>query len=231
MKEEPLNGEHERFHQSSAEATSRGQKDAPLKFQLAIGHKLLSDEEILSRLETERYQYLPKGFDERGILCYQFQRTCEALGIPKEQWPDFDMPAIPCPERMDIRLPKLVFSPPPLDLLRDSITEWRKKAESAWAEHIDKCVADAKLTIQKIAKAASLAPQKRRREKGRASPMRLRLEWAARHYCCHWSYAEIHMRCNGGFAKPYSLDVITKAVQALLDELGLRGSATCRPDG
>lgn len=163
------------------------------------------------------FRYLPPVFDPLGPLKYRFLLKCEALNIPPDHRPDFGLPEIPVPARTEVKLP--AFVPPPFDVMTDSAETWRKRAEQGWVKYCKNRLEKVRNRVDAMAKIGMLVRQKQVRQNGRASPMELRLEWAARHYCQRWSYGKIHRQCNP--KSKYSVVAIRKAIQALLKQLKL----------
>jgi hypothetical protein len=192
------------------------------KPEIALGILARADADVISEAATAQLRYLPGGLDGHGILQYRFLLACEAEGIPAKKWPHFGIVVLPDPMQVQIEMPPLV--PPPFDALRDSAETWRAKADKVWSDYCQTCLAKVRRQIALASRPPLplLVPQPRNRERGKASPLDLRLRWAARHYCCGWSYRKLHQRCN--LASRYTLEAITKATQRTLWQLGLRES-------
>ena len=103
----------------------------------------------------------------------------ERLGIPRQDWPAYvQRPAKPdfsASHRFEC------FQPPDIDLLRESMRDWVKKADAAWGRYRDRQVRLFAFLVEKGVDEP--IPDKRSRgpgKKGRNMAIDARYEWAAR---------------------------------------------------
>jgi len=138
---------------------------------------------------------------------FRFLQTCERLKIPQDRWPKFKEAITLPPKGVH---PKKIpsFIAPPMDLLRDSPSEWRKKAEAEFRKHCDEFLNRVDQDIKDLIASGILT--KIDRPKNPAST-NLRYEWAAKRYC----YNEPYKKMATGEHTP---EKIRKAVAAILAE-------------
>jgi hypothetical protein len=140
---------------------------------------------------------------------FKFLYACQRLRIAKELWPRFQL-GYPRPIRHSYLVAD-TLSIPSYELLYESEAEWRKRAHELLEKLLDKHGAAFRVRLKRAVDDGLLT--KIRAVRG-TSPLDLRYEWAARHYCLEDDYKEMS-------SEKYSADRIGKTVRAILREVGL----------
>src|SRR2546422_7133326 len=99
---------------------------------------ILSSEGALSNYEIPDYRYYPKDLLPKGTRDWsrvRFLQACERLSIPYDRWPNFESLKLPGDHHYNMK--GAVFPIPAFDILRDSATQWRNRAEHLFRQHCD----------------------------------------------------------------------------------------------
>ena len=178
----------------------------------------LTSEGPLLDYKLPEYRYYPAKLLPDGTRDWarvRFLQACERLGIPSNRWPRFTevltLPAAKSPLSYASR--PMPFPVPPFNILQDSATAWRARAEGSFRKHCDAVLLSVKATIEKLVSGGTLTKVEQPKDK---ASLELRYEWAAKRYCYNEPYKDLA-------TDKHSPEKIRKAVAKVLAEAEIRG--------
>ena len=177
----------------------------------------LTSEGPLLDYKLPEYRYYPAKLLPNGSRDWsrvRFLQACERLKIPEDRWPQFTE-ALNLPGQSPARygVTSTPFPVPHFDVLRDSATEWRARAEEVFRKHCDAVLSSIAIRIQELVSIGVLTRIERPKD---MASLNLRYERAARRYCYNEPYKDLATDKD-------SPDKIRKAVAKIFTEAQIHG--------